>query len=112
MTYKIAVSAIVLAFLVPALCRGQASIRELEGKRQTSPHDIKTLIDLGTLYHRAGADGDENAVEKGFGCFDTILALDPASAVAHAYRGSLWTMRGRDASDPLTKVRDVDMGDR
>jgi tetratricopeptide (TPR) repeat protein len=96
--------------LVAGVCHSQQSVTDLEALVHRSPHDVNALLSLGIAYHKQGAAGDEDAVEKGFTCLDTLLTLDPANAVALAYRGSLWTMRGRDASSPFTKMSDVENG--
>ena len=41
---------------------------------------------------------------------DKALELEPNNGEALAYRGSLWTMRGRDAWWPFTKMSHVDKG--
>lgn len=97
-------------FLSAAVCHSQQSIKDLQGQVSQSPHDITALLNLGIAYHNDGASGNKESVEKGFACLDTLLALDPTNAMALAYRGSLWTMRGRDAWWPFTKMSDVDKG--
>ena len=83
----------------------QDKVRELEGRLRTSPDDQATLMELGVLYHDLGMQGDDDAVEKAFTCFDRLLALDSTNAVALVYRGSLWTLRARDAWWPPTKLK-------
>jgi tetratricopeptide (TPR) repeat protein len=100
----------IAVFVVMGMCYSQQSIKDLEAQVAQSPHDVKALLNLGIAYHNQGAAGNEDAVEKGFVCLDTVLTLDPTNAVAFAYRGSLWTMRGRDAWWPFTKMSDVDKG--
>jgi tetratricopeptide (TPR) repeat protein len=101
---------VVLSSLVFALSLSQQSIQELEKTLQQKPNDVETLVALGSLYHDQGAGGNEGAVDKGFTCLDKALELDPSNAVALVYRGSLWTMRGRDAWFPFTKLKHVDKG--
>ena len=88
----------------------QKSKSELEGILQQSPNDVESLVALGRIYHDEGARNDSKAVDKGFECLDRALEVDPHNAVALAYRGSLWTMRGRDAWFPFTKLKHVDHG--
>jgi tetratricopeptide (TPR) repeat protein len=96
--------------LVCALSLGisvaQQSAQELETALAKNPNDVKILKRLGTMYYYQAADRNEQAVEKGIACFDKCLTLDSTDAVARAYRGCLWTMRGRDASS----MEDVDKG--
>jgi tetratricopeptide (TPR) repeat protein len=84
----------------------QGSVQDLEAAVTKSPNDVKILARLGTVYYYQAAAGNEQAVEKGIVCFDRCLTLDSSDFVARAYRGSLWTMRGRDASS----MEDVDKG--
>ena len=110
MNRRVIISFVIMLTGLFLTCPAQESIKDLEAQVQRSPRDIPTLMKLGIQYHHQGVAGDENAVEKGFACFDTILAIEPTNAMALAYRGSLWTMRGRDASEPMTKMNDVDNG--
>ncbi len=96
--------------LFATLSFSQKSKSELEEIIQQSPNDIESLLALGRIYHDEGARNDSKAVNKGFECLDRVLTLDPHHAVALAYRGSLWTMRGRDAWFPFTKLQHVDHG--
>jgi tetratricopeptide (TPR) repeat protein len=109
MVKKIFTVALLSSFFF-ALSLSQQSIKELEGSLQQKPNDVATLMALGKLYHDQGAAGDKDAVDKGFTCLDKAIELDPTNAVAFAYRGSLWTMRGRDAWFPFTKLNHVDKG--
>ncbi|HTR82417.1 MAG TPA: tetratricopeptide repeat protein [Bacteroidota bacterium] len=95
---------------VATISLSQDKTKELEAALQQNPNDIGTLTALGKIYHDEGVAGDEGAVDKGFECFDKILQADPSNAVAWAYRGSLWTLRARDAWWPFTKMKDVDKG--
>jgi tetratricopeptide (TPR) repeat protein len=109
MIHKI-VAITMLSSLFFALSLSQQSIKELEANLQQKPNDVEALVALSRLYHDQGADGNKEAVEKGFICLDKALDLDPSNAIAYAYRGSLWTMRGRDAWFPFTKLQHVDKG--
>ena len=101
---------ILLASVAVSISIAQDKVKQLEGTLQQNPNDVGTLIALGKIYHDQGASGNTDAVDKGFDCFERVLQLDPSNAVAFAYRGSLWTMRGRDAWWPFTKAKDVDKG--
>jgi tetratricopeptide (TPR) repeat protein len=109
MIHKI-VAITLLSALLFSLSLSQHTIKELEGSLQQKPNDVETLIALGKLYQDQGAGGNKEAVEKGFTCLDKALQLDPTNALALVYRGSLWTMRGRDAWFPFTKMSYVDKG--
>lgn len=99
-----------VGLLVFGAALAQQNVKELEAKLQQNPNDVATLVLLGRTFHDRGTAGDEDAVEKGFTYFDKALDLDPSNAVALAYRGSLWTMRGRDAWWPFTKPKHVEKG--
>lgn len=101
---------VLLGLIALSISVAQDKVKELEGTLQQNPNDVGTLITLGKIYHDQGVAGNEDAVEKGFSCFDKVLQIDPSNAVAYAYRGSLWTLRGRDAWWPFTKAKDVDKG--
>jgi tetratricopeptide (TPR) repeat protein len=99
-----------LAFLFTGISRTQDNVKDLEGVLEQKPNDVETLMKLGKIYHDQGVAGNDDAVDKGFTCFDKILQIDPSIAVALVYRGSLWTLRARDAWWPFTKMKDVDKG--
>jgi len=109
MIHKI-LTLLLVGFAGLSISVAQDKVKELEGTLQQNPNDIPTLIALGTIYHGQAVARSEDAVEKGFACFDKILQIDPSNAVAYVYRGSLWTLRGRDAWWPFTKAKDVDKG--
>jgi len=101
---------IMLGWFLMSMGIAQGIIQDLEIKLSQNPNDINTLVQLGKVYHDQGADGNKEAVEKGMTYLDKALELDPANGVALAYRGSLWTMRARDAWWPFTKMSRVDKG--
>jgi tetratricopeptide (TPR) repeat protein len=110
MNHRPIVNLAIGVFLMTVVCYSQQSNKDLQAEAARAPHNIKAVLDLGIAYHNEASAGNKVSVEKGFACFDTLLALDPTNAVALAYRGSLWTMRGRDAWWPFTKMNDVDKG--
>jgi len=110
MKYRRIINFAIFVLVATGICHSQQSISDLQAQISRNPHDTSALLNLGIAYHNQGVAGDEDAVEKGFVCLDTVLTLDPTNAVALAYRGSLWTLRGRDAWWPFTKMSDVDKG--
>ena len=88
----------------------QQSAGEIEKALQQKSNDVGTLVNLGKLCHEQGSTGDEQAVEKGIMVLDKALEIEKTNSMALVYRGSLWTMRGRDASDPFEKMKDVENG--
>ena len=103
-------TALFCSLLLAGIARSQDNAKDLEAALSQNPNDVPTLIKLGIMYHDQGVAGNDDAVDKGFTCFDKALVLDPANAIALAYRGSLWTLRARDAWWPFTKMKDVDKG--
>jgi tetratricopeptide (TPR) repeat protein len=110
MKYHSIIKTAIAVFLMAAACYSQQSIENLQAKVASAPHDTTALLALGIAYHNEGVAGNKDAVEQGFTSLDTVLALDPTNAVALVYRGSLWTLRGRDAWWPFTKKSDVEKG--
>ncbi len=101
---------IILALLFTGISRTQDNAKYLEGVLEQKPNDVETLMKLGKIYHDQGVAGNDDAVDKGFACLDKVLQIDPSNAAALVYRGSLWTLRARDAWWPFTKMKDVDKG--
>ena len=101
---------IMLGWFLMSMGIAQGTIHDLETKLSQNPNDVNTLVQLGKEYHGQGAEGNKEAVEKGMTYLDKALELEPANGVALAYRGSLWTMRARDAWWPFTKMSRVDKG--
>lgn len=101
---------VLLGLALVASVLGQDKIGELEQRVRSNPKDESALMELGRLYHDQGTSGDDNAVERSFECFDKALAIDSTNAVALAYRGSLWTMRARDAWWPPSKLNHLRRG--
>lgn len=102
--------ALLVGFVLLASMYGQDKIKELEQRLKASPGDESTMMELGRFYHDQGASGDGSAVEKGIRVFDRLLAIDSANAVAVAYHGALWTMRGRDSWWPPNKLKYMKQG--
>lgn len=110
MNHRYIISASLAVILFASVCYSQESISDLKARVAQSPHDTGPLLALGIAYHNEAVAGNKKSVDEGFACLDTLLAHDPTSAVALAYRGSLWTMRGRDAWWPFAKLNDVHKG--
>ncbi len=67
--------------------------------------DFQTLLKEGEKYYRQGIQGDKEAVEKAIELLERALKLEPKSALATAYLGSTYTLKGRDASQPWDKMK-------
>jgi tetratricopeptide (TPR) repeat protein len=81
----------------------QDRIRELEGSLKSNSTDASLLMELGKLYHDKAAEGDADAIDKGFRCFDRLLTIDTLNVVALAYRGDLWALRAKESWWPPSK---------
>ncbi len=88
----------------------QGTIRDLESKLDQNPNDVTLLVQLGKMYQNLAANGNKEAVGKGMSYLDNALKLDPPNGVALAYHGILWTMRGRDETEPSAKLNAVNKG--
>ena len=94
---------LLLSFVFAVGVIAQDRIRELEGSLKSNPDDESVLMELGKLYHDKAADGDADAIDKGFRCLDRLLTIDTINVIALAYRGDLWALRGRDSWWPPNK---------
>jgi tetratricopeptide (TPR) repeat protein len=106
---------ILLPFLLAGIVavsslQGQDKAKELEQRLKSSPGDAAILMEFGRQYHDKAASGDGDAVDDGLRVFEQLLAIDSANAVAVAYRGALWTMRGRDSWWPPNKLKYMKLG--
>ncbi len=99
-----------ISWCLSAVSFAQGDVRELESRLKSNPDDQEALMELGRIYHDLAVNGDDNAIEKGFRCFDRLVALDSTNAVAVVYRGSLWTLRAREAWWPPTKLKYMRQG--
>ncbi len=85
-------------------------IHTFEDSLSRNPNNVDVLVRLGRLYHDQAALGNEEAVDKSFTCLDKALELDPRNATALVFRGSLWTIKARDAWWPFTKISRANRG--
>ncbi|HBR09939.1 hypothetical protein LR021_03730 [Candidatus Bipolaricaulota bacterium] len=79
-------------------------IELLESRLVDDPTNISLLMQLGELYHSLAVDGERDAVQKADEMFAEILRIDPGNAEALAWRGSIYTLKARDAWFPITKL--------
>jgi hypothetical protein len=57
-----------------------------------------------------GRDGDEKGAEQALEAFAKLVAAEPQNPLYLAYLGSSWTLKGRDAWAPWTKMRHTEQG--
>lgn len=101
---------LLVGFALMSPLHSQDGSKKLEQRLRSNPGDEATLMELGRLYHDEGASGEGSAVDKGIRVFDQLLAIDSMNAVAVAYRGALWTMRGRSSWWPGNKLKYMRQG--
>ena len=61
-------------------------------------------------YQEMSVAGDENATNKAFDLFTSLVESNPNNALVLAYQGSMETIKGRDAWMPWRKMGYVDAG--
>jgi hypothetical protein len=60
--------------------------------------------------HQQGIQGDKDAVKEAFDLLETIRRFYPAHQLVKAYYGSILTLLGRDAVDPIERLEKVRLG--
>jgi len=105
---------LVLAVLgAGALLEAQAPtpwITELQATVSRNGMDAAALKGLGEHYFGLAVKGDKGAVEQGLDIYISLMQLEPTQALHLCRFGSLSTMKGRDASLPLTRIWYVQKG--
>ena len=96
--------------VMPFRALAQDSTRALEQRLKSNPNDVAVLMELGRMYYDMASAGKNDAIEKGVRCFDRLLQLDSTNAIALAYRGSMWRLRGLDSWWPPTKLNCLNRG--
>ena len=67
--------------------------------------DFQALFKEGEKYYKKALAGDKEAVDKAVEFLEKALKLNPKSALAMAYLGSAYTLKGRDAPRPWDKMK-------
>ena len=88
----------------------QDNLQSLQEQLKTDPQNVEVLVNLAIVYHDHGAAGDESAVEKSEKLLNQALELDKTNSLALAYLGSVYTLKGRDASLPQDQLKNVETG--
>ncbi|MGQ9534768.1 MAG: tetratricopeptide repeat protein [bacterium] len=76
----------------------------------TSSVNVDSLLSVAKEYHNQALAGEKGALKKGEECFKRILKYQPKSGLAHAWYGSLLTIKGRDEEFPFMKMKYVNDG--
>lgn len=72
--------------------------------------NVDSLLAIGKEYHNRALAGEKGALKRGEECFKKIIKCDSKNALAHAWFGSLLTIKGRDAEFPVMKMKYVNDG--
>lgn len=83
---------------------------ELQDRLKKEPENVEVLIELGKIYHHKGIDGDKKAVKQAEGLLKKAIKLESDNVEATAWYGSLLTLKGRDASFSILRLRYVNRG--
>jgi tetratricopeptide (TPR) repeat protein len=103
-------SSIIIVALTSVFIFGQDEIKSLEEQLKTNSQNVEILVKLGIAYHNKGVNGDKKAVKSAEEHLNKALELDRTNALALAYLGSVWTLKGRDAFFPWNKMKNVEKG--
>jgi|GEM_PF-7119556 len=85
-------------------------IAELEATVSHNGMDAAALKALGEHYFAQAVAGDKGAVERASEIYISLMQLEPTQAIHPCRFGSLSTMKGRDASLPMTRMWYVQQG--
>ena len=77
---------------------------------QDNPEDTDALLILGIAYHNISVGGNQTTSEIAHNYLKKACELDRENALALVYLGSARTLMGRDAANPLNKIKFVDQG--
>jgi tetratricopeptide (TPR) repeat protein len=96
----------------PASDAFQERLTVLQIQLAKDPTNLVTLFKLGDLCHDEGAKDNPKAVILAEKYLEQVLALNDKHAMALALLGSTYTMKGRDAFWPPTRIELVKEGNR
>lgn len=85
-------------------------IEENEAVLKLNPNDLQALKTLGIAYHNLSVMGKKGVSQKAFANLNQVLQRAPEDYEALAYLGSTYTLLGRDATNPFTKLSQVYKG--
>ncbi|MBC7084361.1 MAG: tetratricopeptide repeat protein [Firmicutes bacterium] len=109
-TAIMAVCSTMVVFTPATLAADAARTQELEAQLKENPKDTKLLMELGIIYHSKALEGDKHALQRAEQVFKEVLKIEPDNAEAHAWYGSLLTIKGREDWFPLAKLFYVNQG--
>jgi tetratricopeptide (TPR) repeat protein len=82
----------------------EARLAELQQRHAADPTNRLILFELGDLCHDEGANDNPEAVKLAEKYLRELIQLEPTNALPLALLGSTFTMKGRDAFWPGTKL--------
>jgi tetratricopeptide (TPR) repeat protein len=88
----------------------ETKLAELQRRHSADPTNKLVLFELGDLCHDEGANDNPEAVKLAEKYFRELIRLEPTNALPLALLGSTFTMKGRDAFWPGTKLSLVKEG--
>ncbi len=78
-----------------------------QGRNNQVPDELLSTI---VTLQKQGIEGDHNAVQKAFDILEEIRRLYPTNHLVEAYYGSVLTLLGRDALEPMERLEKVRNG--
>ena len=97
------------AFLM-AIPAAQAQEIPVELLDAEIPAGMEETLTNAVLLHRKGVEGDEDAVEEAIALLEPVVDEDNAPPISIGFMGSLYTLKGRDASNVVNAMRFTNRG--
>lgn len=74
-------------------------------KDSGSDGPVQDLLKRAIELHRKGVEGDKEAVVKSYQLLEKAWNLEPENLLVEAYYGSAMALMGRDAIDPMERIK-------
>lgn len=84
--------------------------KKYEESIKANPKDIDALLTLGIAYHNISVEGDRIVSKTSYEYLKRVMDIDKKNVLAMVYLGSVRTLMGRDASNPMNKIKFVNEG--
>jgi hypothetical protein len=110
----IALGGLLVALVLPVAAAGTFAekLADLQKQLEAQPTNVALLLKLGDLCHDEGVNDNSRAVVLAEKYLREALKLESNNAPALVLLGSTYTMKGRDAFWPPTKISLVKEGNR
>ncbi len=77
---------------------------------KNDPNNVDVLLEAGGHYYEQAAQGnDPEALDKADKCFSTVLEQQPRNGLAMVQLGAVYSLRARDANDPMDKMEFMEL---